>query len=253
MLLGSITLIVGTFLIISNPDIPFNPFPLPTLPPVLEFPTPTLTPSITPTFTPSHTPTPSNTPLPPTETPTPTITPTFTLTPTETLSPTPVVPGIPTNTPNPATPITEEGLPAQQGIVIPTSPLVPVTVDPNVPFPFSAAEPTFRRNTNAQGCNWMSIAGNVLNLFGQPMTDMNVAVEVAGEQFLEVRFSGAAPQYGEAGFEVVIGNSPQRRLFSVRLLGPSGEALSDYIFVTTGETCDQNVAYIEFFQNREFR
>lgn len=99
----------------------------------------------------------------------------------------------------------------------------------------------------------MSIAGNVLNLFGQPMTDMNVAVEVAGEQFLEVRFSGAAPQYGEAGFEVVIGNSPQRRLFSVRLLGPSGEALSDYIFVTTGETCDQNVAYIEFFQNREFR
>ncbi len=251
MLLSSIIIVVGTFLIISNPDVPFNPFPLPTLPPVLQIPSATPTASITPTFTPSHTPTPSNTSLPPTETPTPTITPTLTLTPTPTLSPTPVVPGLPSATPNPDAPITEEGLPAQPGIIIPTSPLIPVTVDPNMPFPFAAAEPTFRRYAN--GCNWMSIAGTVVNLFGQPLTEMNLGVEVAGEQFLEVRFSGAAPQYGEAGFEIVVGDRPQRRLFSVRLLGPSGEALSDYIYITTGETCDQNVAYIEFIQNREFR
>lgn len=242
---------MGTFLIISNPEVPFNPLPLPTLPPVLQFPSVTPTPSVTATYTPSYTPTASNTPLPPTITLTPTITPTLTLTPSPTLSPSPVVPGLPTDTPNPATPITEEGLPAQPGIIIPTSPLIPVTSDPNMPFAFSALETTYRRNETT--CDSLIIAGNVLDLFGQPLAEANLAVEVAGEQFLEVRYSGSATEYGAAGFEIVVGNRPQRRFFSVRLLGQSGEILSDYIFVTTGETCEQNIAYVEFLQNRDFR
>lgn len=250
MLLASIGLVIGTFLIISNPDVPFNPLPLSTLPPVLEFPTVTLTPSITPTFTPSMTFTPSVTPLPPTPSHTPTVTLTPTLTPSPTLSPTPVVPGLPTNTPNPATPITEEGLPAQPGIIIPTSPLIPVTVDPNVPFPFGAFDPTYRA---AASCDTLIIAGSVIDLFGQPLIDTNLAVELAGEQFLEVRFSGSATEYSPSGFEFVVGSAPQRRSFSLRLLGTSGEALSDYIFVTTGETCQQNILYLEFIQNRDFR
>src|SRR5687767_14237840 len=83
MLFGSLIALAGTFLIISNPQVPFNPLPPPTLPALMEFPsaTPTFTPSAT--FTPSYTPTITLTPTA-TNTPTPSATPTATFTPTYT-------------------------------------------------------------------------------------------------------------------------------------------------------------------------
>jgi hypothetical protein len=258
LVIGSVVMIGGTLLILANPDVPFNPLPPPTEPVLLQFPsltptptitntptitlTPTITdtPTITPTFTPSMTFTPSNTPPP-------SFTPTYT--PTVTTTPTSVLPGIPTRTPNPNDPSGGGGQLAQPGIVIPTG-SAPLNQDANAPFPFTADPPIYQPNTNPQGCDWLSIAGTVTGLLGEPI--LNLAVEVSGEGFTEVQFTGTAPLFGASGFEVNLGSEPQAQDFAVRILGSTGEPLSDYISVTTGSTCEENVLLLPFRQVKRY-
>lgn len=246
MLIGSVIVIGGTLLILANPAVPFNPLPPPTLPPVLQFPsatptptvtaTPTITftpsitftPTITPTFTPSLTYTPSATFTP---SATPTDTPTLTLTPTS------VLPGLPTVTPAPDTAL--------------SAPIIsPIGGDSGGGFPFAVAETRYQAYTGTQGCNWMSIAGSVGGLRGEPL--LNMAVEINGEGFSEVHYSGMAPTFGAAGFEVNVGNTPRAKEFALRILGATGEPLSDYVSVTTGATCAENVVVVRFQQARPY-
>jgi len=271
MLMGSVFVCGATLVIASNPDVPFNPLPLPTLPALVVIPTDTLTP--TPTNTPTVTNTPSITPTAtssPTQTATSTTTPTATQTetptpttsPTSTITNTPVLSGLPDNSPsissptvppetqpNPEAPISNDGGAVQPGINIQPGSGNPLGVDPNAPFPYVAGEITTTANTNGQACNWQSIAGQVLGLLGEPM--LNIAVEVAGENFIEIQFSGTAPQFGSSGFEVNVANTPRLREYAIRLLGVTGEPLSDYVVVTTSTSCDENVTIVEFLQVRE--
>jgi len=257
MIVASIIILGGSLLIAANPDVPFNPLPLPTLPAVLEIPSPTPTipsPTPSPTATASATYTPSTTA---TETATatasatytPSATATATATPTETS--TPVLPGLPppsSATANPATPITAEGLPAQPGIIIPTGEVPPLGQITDAPFPFLARTITYQ--TSANGCEWLSIAGSVTGFLGEPL--LNIPVEVTRSQFAEVRFSGTAPRFGGSGFEINVGNRPISQNFSVRLLSPTGQSLSDFVVVETGATCEENVAFIAFYQVRDY-
>lgn len=224
-LIAAVAMIFVTILIINNPDVSFNPFPLAALP--TEYRPPTST--ITPTPLPSHTP--SVTPFPPTPTPTQTNTPPATDTPTPSVTPTLVVPGIATNQ------ASERGTP---NTVQAPSPTV------NADFPFIAREVRYERNTNDQGCNWMSIAGNVTGRSGEPVTDL--AVEIKGTDFEFIRFTGNDPLFGASGFEVKIDETPRRDEFIVNLIGPTGVPVSDFVIVTTSETCDRNVAIVEFVQ-----
>jgi hypothetical protein len=261
MLIASVVVLGGSLLIVANPEVPFNPLPLATLPPVLEFPTATLTytPSatFTPSFTPSLTATPSLTPTAsPSNTPSPTNIPTDT--PTPTITPTPVLPGLPestpapSNTPDPSLPVTGDGAPAQPGINIPTpGGLPPLALDTNAEFPFVVDEPVYQANSNPQGCDWLSIAGTVTGLLGEPV--INLPVEVSGDGFQEVRFAGSSPLFGQSGWEINVGNAPRNLTFSVRLLGPTGEALSGFVLVETGDTCQENVTLVRFNQVREYR
>jgi hypothetical protein len=104
----------------------------------------------------------------------------------------------------------------------------------------------YESNTNDQGCQWLSIAGNVTGLSGEPLTDL--AVEFVGNNFEYTVFSGTNQLFGFSGFEVPIGSAPARREFAVRLIGPLGVPVSDFVTVITGETCDRNVAIVEFVQ-----
>lgn len=248
----------GSLLIAANPRVPFNPFPPPTLPSLLVIPSPLPTAAATdtpsPTIPPSVTWTPTITASPTTTaSPTPSLTPSHTFTPTHTptLTPsqTPVLPNLPTNTPIDA-PISTVGVPAQSGIILPTGPAPPAGFGVESPFAFVAAQPIRQANTNAQGCNWLSIAGQVRGLLGQPI--LNLAVEVTGQQFAEVRFSGAASRYGASGWEINVGNRPQQADFAVRILGQDGNPLSDYVLVQTGDTCDTNVTILTFQQVQEY-
>jgi hypothetical protein len=105
---------------------------------------------------------------------------------------------------------------------------------------------TAQSNSNEQDCDWLSIAGTVTGAFGQAL--LNLPIEVTGQGFAEVQFSGSAPQFGPSGFEINVGDEPEAKTFSVRVLTPFGEPASDYVVITTGETCQTNVVVIQFIQ-----
>jgi hypothetical protein len=232
-------------LIISDPNTPLNPLPPPTVPAIV----------MPPTFT--ATPTATDTPMA-TDTPTITPTPTVTATPTETATPTATATSTPTAT---QVVFAAEGLTAisvtlaplddGNGTSLPGTGSLPPGVTPTrSPFPFIASEVTYQTYEGEQGCQWMSIAGTVTGLNGEPVPGL--AVRIQGENFNQVQFSGTAARYGEAGFEFYMGSSIHAASYSLQLLGPTGGPVSDIIVVETGDTCQRNVARVEFIQNHEY-
>ncbi len=227
-LILSVGVIFITLLIINDPDVSFNPFPLAELPTEYQPPTSTIT------LTPTTTATPSVTPFPPTATYTPSHTPPATDTPTPTISPTPVVPGIATNQPS------------QRSSPAPRLPTPTIASE----YPFVAREVRYERNTNPQGCNWLSIAGNATGLNGEPITDL--AVEVRSSDFEFIRLTGNDEAFGPSGYEIKLDDSPRRAEFTINLIGPDGTVISDIVSVVTSETCDRNVAIVEFVQVSDY-
>jgi hypothetical protein len=245
----TVSVIALMVLIISNPNTPLNPFPPPTIAPTVLPPSLTPSPTITPTSTATDTPTATATPtwtLTPTETSTPTPTPTATET------PTPVMPGAlaqPTfELPSPLPPLDDgSGSAILSGGETPTAAISPATLSP---FPFTASEVQYRANPGEQGCQWLSIAGTVTGLNGEPLAGL--AIEISGDNFHTVQFSGSASQWGTSGFEFHLDSAPRAAAYTLRVLGPTGGPISDQISVETGSTCQTNVAIVDFIQNHPY-
>jgi hypothetical protein len=232
-------------LIINDPNTPLNPFPPPTAAPMLQL--PTLTPSVTPTGTATITPTPTATATA-TATPTATDTPTPTETPLPTMTPTAVMSGLESQPPGPAVDVPlDDG----SGVPVPTSPgTTPLAVWTRSPFPFTGELLYYQANRNDEGCQWLSIAGTVKGLAGELMPGM--AIEINGESFRSVVFSGSAVRWGAGGFEFNLGAAPRTATYTLRVLGPTGGPVSDDLVVETGNTCQRNVAVVEFVQNHPY-
>jgi hypothetical protein len=235
-------------LILNDPNMTLNPFPPPTVVPIIQ----------PPTFTPSATVT--NTPLP-TETPTPTHTPTVTVTPTATAPPTDtptatatatqVLSGVTTQPPamsiTALTPI-DDG----SGGIVPGSETLGVSVATATrsPFPFTASPARYEANTGDQACQWLSIAGTVTDLGGRALPGL--AIEINGNGFHNVQFSGSAARWGESGFEFNLGAAPRTATYTLRVVGPTGGPISEVIYVETGNTCQRNIAIVDFVQNHSY-
>ncbi len=213
VLVSALCLLSGFVLIFINPQVPFNPLPPPTLPPTLGVPTPTPTlPVVT---------------LPPTWTPTPTVTPTPSKTPTPTNTP------LPTPTPTPAPAVT------------PTA--YPYELQPGTPTYTSSK--IFHSESN---CNWLSVAGQVLDAQGQGVV---VAVVVRGALDGQVidryTLSGQASQrFGPGGYEIQLSNHPvaSEHTLYVQLVDPSGVPLSAQVYFDTHDTCAENIVLVNFRQ-----
>ncbi len=223
VLLATIALAGMILSIFLNPYSAFNPFPPPTPPVLLQLPTLTPTPLVI--FEPTWTPVPSLTP-----------TATFTPRPTETL--------IPTETPFPLfTPTTSStgSAPASS---------MPFIVAQGSPVAISSA--AFYPEL---GCNWMGVAGQVLDLSGAPVAT-GVVIQlsgVLGGQFLEMTsLTGVAPQYGPAGYEFFLLDKPiaSNRTLWVQLLDQAGLPMSEKIYFETFDACEKNLIYINFRQVR---
>lgn len=229
--IAAVVVIVATVLLISNPKAAFNPFPQAVLPTFFHTPSPTIT------LTPSTTPTATITPLPPTPTPshTPEPSPSATITPSPTA--TALLEGV--AMPTLATTLDSEGNFDSSSFL-----------DPLAPFPFVARAVRYEANANDQGCQWASLAGNISGITGEPILDM--AVEVSGTDFQFVRFSGSDSNFGASGFEVLLGSVPERDEYAVRLIGPIGIPVSDYVTIATDNTCNTNVVVVEFVQVRDY-
>lgn len=246
--------VIGLFvMILSDPQTPLNPWPPNTVPPVAILPTLTETPTATPTDTPTHTPTPTAT-YTPTHTPTPTNTPTNTSTPTATY--TQVVSGLAATDPPALPELTATLAPLDDGSGNVIGPGPQNTPEPAAatptrsPYPFAVDDIVYQENDSSAGCQWLGIAGTLIGLDSQPV--VGLAIEVSGENFREVAFSGSAARWGDGGFEFMLGAAPRSATYTLRVLGPTGGAVSDLITVETGNTCRTNVAVVDFIQNHAY-
>jgi hypothetical protein len=211
--------------------------------------TPTLLAAAVPPPTFTATPLPTDTPdfeLPATLTPvpeqnTPTPVPINTLRPTLTPSITPTFPPpTPTKTPTPT--------PTDTATPGPT----PTATSTRSPFPFTKDEfsPQYLQNfANSAGCNWMGIAGEVLDLQGNPVQPGQYRVHV-WESGIDGRpIVGDAPAYGPSGYEQYLFDAPRVQNQNLQLETASGTAVSQVYSVQTRASCNQNLLYFVFVQN----
>jgi hypothetical protein len=215
--------VVGVFAVIfTNPTSALNPFPPPTMPALMQFPTETPTPQnvLPPTWTPAPTNTlaPSPTPLP-SNTPEPTVTP-FILSPS-------------------ATPTTTQETSGMRFIIERNNPI-------------AASSKVFHPEAE---CKWMGVAGQVFDITGAPITT-GVQIWLGGVLngvYREIpSLTGVAQNYGPAGYEIYLGDTPtaSRQALWVQLLDQAGLPMSERVYFDTYADCEYNVIIINFRQVR---
>jgi hypothetical protein len=223
VLFSIVCLVAGFAAIFMNPKISFNPVP-PPQPPVAAA-LPTLTPTAIGV-------------LPATWTLT------ATATATETPPPPPPATSTPTNTPEISVTATE-------------TPTITLTTNP-LPFELNSGSPIAISSLAFHpeaGCNWMGVAGQVLNMSGAPISS-GVVVKLGGVLTGTPKdltsLSGTATQYGDAGYEIILASKPiaSSNTLWVQLLDQAGLPLSGQVYFDTYDSCDKNLIFINFRQVR---
>ena len=223
VIIATVLLVGGLMLIYSNPYIALNPFPPPTMPVLVVYPTstPTLV-NLPSTWTPTpkltETPRSTSTMVTP-QTPVPTIPTIIVTTPTQTIS-----------TPN-------------------TGSLYPFALEGS---PAAMANIVFRPNSS---CDWQGVAGRVVDIQGRPLVGIRVVLKGTynGKTIDMASLSGeAASTYGESGYEFQLGTKAiaSTGLLSVQLNDQSFLPISDRVIFDTFATCDKNLILINFKQVR---
>lgn len=100
-----------------------------------------------------------------------------------------------------------------------------------------------------EGCNWIGIAGTVFNTEGGPAIDLIVHVAGPSEFWMDA-VTGSHEVYGEAGYEITLGDAPfdSEGDYTIQLLSAFGEPLSDQIAIDTLSGCDGNLILVNFAQ-----
>ena len=243
LVLVGIFLTAGLFaFLFYNPNVPFNPYPPPTLPATLALPPPvatfTLAPAVVPdtavpSLPPSATHTETSSPVPPTNTPRPTHTEQPTATITLTPSKTPTI----TRTPlQPATRKTSRFF----SFVLQSDPRA---IDATIFNP-------------EHGCEWVGVAGQAVDIQGRPIN--GIPVQVGGsingvEMQVLYGLTGTVPEYGQAGYEITLPTKPinSKGKIWVRLLDQSAMIqISEQVYFDTFSDCQKNLILINFKQVR---
>lgn len=213
VLLATLAAAVVVAIVFINPYVSFNPYPPPTLPPTLGPPTITPTPEI---FLPATwTATPSRTP-----------TPTNTATPEPTATPTPE----------------------------PTSE-TPEATATGPPFSLQPGAPVLTPNiANDLECEWMGVGGQIFNLAGEPIIDISVHLEgeVGGLSIVLDSVAGSAPNLGPGGYVFNVSDHPiaSDGTLWIQLNDTAGVPLSEPVYLTTSESCEENFVLVNWKQVR---
>lgn len=227
---GTVVFVSYAAAIFSNPTAGYNPFP----------PHPTAQPPVIPTSTATLIPTSTNTPQPtaiatPVFTSTPAASPTETSTPTTAYTPFMIL--LPTQTP---------GAAETQAPVDSEYPFVVMQGSPAT-LPYSAMVPNV-------GCAWLGVGGNVEDQTGAPILGLRVQVYGSFHGYVkaEMSITGTVQRYGGAGYEIQIDDIPSYsyQTLWVQLYNQAGTAVSEKVFITTSDQCDQNLTLINFKQVR---
>lgn len=180
----------------------------------------------------------------------PTATPTFIqLEPTWTASATLFV--TPTNTPRP----TFTPLPTNTpfSLVPPTRTPRP-TNTPRAPFTASASNVESTLIHPELACNWAGIGGTVVDNNGSHVIGTVVVLRgsLDGKLIEQQTVSGINKEYGQSGFEFVLGSAPvaTTKTLYVQLVDQSNLPLSDPFYVTTSSDCGKNLVLVRFKKAR---
>jgi hypothetical protein len=130
--------------------------------------------------------------------------------------------------------------------VLPTG--TPPATRSNYPFALRNNEIIYTRYFFGSDCNWLGIAGLVLDKAGNPVIGLPVVLNGGGFQN-HVTYSGNAPAYGESGWEHYLDNKVKEGDFSIQLYSNEPKPISDQIHVRTRADCRGNLIFIVFEQN----
>jgi len=214
--LAVLAIIFLSVVFISPSLVPFGVKDEPTRVALLNTPTPKPTIAVTVTAPPTWTPEPTRTPLPtPTappprasRTPRPTVF--FTPRPTETFTPEPTVHPYPFK-------LVDEGVVYQR-------------------YPFSSS------------CDWLGIAGEVVDKEGNPVTGIPVVLNGGGLQNI-VTNSGSRTDYAPSGWEHFLDSQLKVGDFTIqlyRVINNQARPISEVVRIQTRKDCRANLAYVVF-------
>lgn len=188
---------------------------------------------------------PTNTPAPITLEATWTASPTIQVTPSSTLRPTftPIF----TDTPFSLVPPTKTPKP--------TNTAKPTSV-PKIPF--AAISITTVDSASVvhpeTGCDWAGVGGTVVDSNNSPVIGMVVVLRgfLSGSSVDLTTVSGINPEYGQSGFEFVLGNKPvaSTNTLYVQLLDLNNIPLSDKVEISTSADCAKNLVIVRFKKNK---
>jgi hypothetical protein len=103
-------------------------------------------------------------------------------------------------------------------------------------------------------CNWAGIGGTVEDANKSPVIGMVVVLRgfLNGKSVEQQNLSGINKEYGESGFEFVLGNAPiaSTKTLYVQLVDLSNVPLSDKVEITTSSDCSKNLVIVRFKKNR---
>jgi hypothetical protein len=105
-------------------------------------------------------------------------------------------------------------------------------------------------------CNWAGIGGTVVDASNTPVIGVVVVLRgsLNGNNIDQQTVSGINKEYGQSGFEFVIGKAPvaSTKTLYVQLVDQSNIPLSDPVYVTTlaQADCGKNLVIVRFKKNR---
>jgi hypothetical protein len=97
-------------------------------------------------------------------------------------------------------------------------------------------------------CNWLGIAGEVVNLEGEPVTGIPVVLNGGGLQNV-VTTSGDRPDYAPSGWEHFLDTRIKEGFFTIqlyRVVNNQSFPISEPVEVRTRADCRANLAYLVF-------
>lgn len=168
-----------------------------------------------------------------------------------TWTPSPTLELTPSNTPRPTfTPLSTN---TPFSLVPPTKTPKP-TRTPKAPFTATTQQVESTVIHQDLACNWAGIGGTVVDQSGSHIVGMVVVLRgtLNGATMEQQTVTGINKEYGQSGFEFVIGNAPvqTRGTLFVQLVDLQNIPLSDPIAINTSSDCTKNLVLVRFKKTR---
>jgi hypothetical protein len=122
--------------------------------------------------------------------------------------------------------------------------------------PFSATTQTVESTVIHPdlACNWAGIGGTVVDVNGSHVVGTVVVLRgtLDGKTMEQQTVTGINKEYGQSGFEFVIGSAPvaSRNTLYVQLVDLQNIPLSDPVYITTSSDCAKNLVLVRYKKNR---